>query len=330
MMNLPLIWAGLIAFIILMYVVLDGFDLGIGILYPFIKDHRERDLMMHTMSPIWDGNETWMVLGAACLYGAFPLVYSTVLPTLYLPLFLMLAALIFRGVSLEFRFKSHSDTRYLWDLAFSLGSIFAAFCQGLILGTFVQGHSFAGEVPYSWLTPFTVFTGISVVIGYALLGAGWLIARTEKDLQNKMYKAATILLSLLSICLLVVSLWTPFISEFVMHRWFDLSHLLYLSPFPIVTGLCILAAFYSLYKRKEWLPFLLSIGVFICAYAGFVISIWPYILPYHVTVWEAAAPHNTLVFLGVGIAILLPVLLAYNAYAYYVFRGKTQATDEHY
>lgn len=331
MSNLPLIWAGFIAFVIVMYVILDGFDLGIGILYPFVKGKHERDLMMQTISPLWDGNETWMVLGGATLYGAFPLVYSTVLPVLYMPLLMMVAALIFRGVSLEFRFKSTDDKRYVWDTAFALGSMLAAFCQGLILGAFVQGTSFASAASaYAWFTPFTIFTGTAVIIGYALLGSGWLIARTEHDLQNQMYRAASILLPMLCVCLLIVSVWTPFITKFVLHRWFSWPSSIYLSPLPITAGLCVIATFYSIKKRYEWLPFILSIGIFVCSYVGFVISIWPYLVPYQITLWEAASPPSTLIFLGIGVVILMPVLLSYTAYSYYVFRGKVRMDDDHY
>ncbi len=325
MFNLPFLCAAIIAFIIVMYVILDGFDLGIGILYPFVKNHQHRDIMMQTMSPIWDGNETWMVLGAASLYGTFPVVYSTMLPNLYLPILVMLAALIFRGVALEFRFKS-MQRRFVWDTAFAVGSILVGFCQGLILGTFVQGQAplQAPLLGFIWLTPFTIFTGFAVIVGYALLGAGWLIGRTENDLQATMYKVAKILLIILTICLLIVSAWSPFIAHEVMERWFKMPYLFYLAPLPIATAICIAAAFYSLYRRFHWWPFILSIGVFIFSYIGFAISIWPYLIPYKVTIWEAAAPHSTQVFYLVGVVILLPVLLAYTAYSYYVFRGKVK------
>ncbi|MCC2666681.1 MAG: cytochrome ubiquinol oxidase subunit cyanide insensitive [Gammaproteobacteria bacterium] len=329
MFNLTFVWGGLIAFIIAMYVILDGFDLGIGILFPFVKSGK-RDMLMNTITPVWDGNETWMVLGGATLYGAFPIVYSTVLPTLYIPLLLMVAALIFRGVSLEFRFKVDANKKILWDSAFAVGSIVAAFCQGLILGTFVEGKAYVDTQAYSWFSPFTVFTGFAVIIGYALLGAGWLIAKTEHDLQKKMYKAAMVLLILLSLCLAVVSGWTPFISEFVMHRWFSWPNMLYLAPLPLLTLFCILLAFYSLKQRKEWWPFILSIAIFMLAYAGFIVSIWPYMVPYHITLWEAAAPRSTQIFLLVGVLILMPILLAYTAYAYHIFRGKVRQEEHHY
>lgn len=322
---LTLSWVGILAFVIMMYVVLDGFDLGIGILFPWIHDEQQRDIMMQTAIPVWDGNETWMVLGAALLYGAFPLVYSTLLPTLYMPLMIMLAALIFRGVAFEFRFKAKAY-RYRWSIAFATGSTLAAFCQGLILGTFVQGYgvsdSFLIVKDYQWLTPFTLFTGIAVIFGYGLLGAGWLIARTTDELQTKMYLFAKRLLILISICLAIVSLWTPFIDPHIWHRWFSLPNLFYLLPLPIISILIIGYIWFTLNKRYHWQPLLFSIVLFLLAYLGFCISLWPYLIPYQVTFWQAASARSSLIFLLIGIVLLLPVLLAYTIYTYRVFRGK--------
>ncbi len=322
---LTLSWAGILAFVIMMYVVLDGFDLGIGILFPWIHDEQQRDIMMQTAIPVWDGNETWMVLGGALLYGAFPIVYSTLLPTLYMPLMIMLAALIFRGVAFEFRFKAKAY-RYRWSIAFATGSTVAAFCQGLILGTFVQGYgisdSFLIVKDYQWLTPFTLFTGIAVTLGYGLLGAGWLIARTTDELQTKMYLFAKRLLILISICLAIVSLWTPFIEPRIWHRWFSLPNLFYLLPLPIISIFTIGYIWFTLNKRYHWQPFLFSIGLFLLAYLGFCISLWPYLIPYQVTFWQAASARSSLRFLLIGIILLLPVLLAYTIYTYRVFRGK--------
>jgi cytochrome d ubiquinol oxidase subunit II len=234
---LILTWAIIISFAIIMYVLLDGFDLGIGILFPWVKNTEYRDVMMSTVAPVWDGNETWLVLGGASLYGAFPVAYSTLLPILYMPLMIMLAALIFRGVAFEFRFKAHRS-RFIWDTAFALGSTLAAFTQGVILGTFVQGY---GETlpatisPYQWLTPFSALTGMAVVTGYALLGSTWLIAKTVGDLQDKMFHAAKILLFFVACFLLIVSIWTPMIDPQVMARWFSIPNIFYLSPLPTAT-----------------------------------------------------------------------------------------------
>lgn len=322
---LALTWAGILAFVIIMYVVLDGFDLGIGILFPWVHDEHYRDIMMQTAIPVWDGNETWMVLGGALLYGAFPIVYSTLLPTLYMPLMLMLAALIFRGVAFEFRFKAN-NFRYRWSIAFAAGSIIAAFCQGLILGTFIQGYgisdSFLIVENYQWLTPFTLFTGIAVVFGYGLLGASWLIARTSDALQDKMYLFAKRLLIVIAFSLGVVSLWTPFIDLHIWHRWFSLPNLFYLLPLPLMSIIVIGYIWFTINRRYHWQPFILSIVLFLLAYVGFCISLWPYLIPYRITFWEAASAHSSLIFLLIGTSILLPILLSYTIYTYRIFRGK--------
>ena len=324
-MSLELIWAGILGFVIIMYVVLDGFDLGIGILFPFIKEEEYRDGMMNTVAPVWDGNETWLVLGGALLYGAFPLAYSTLLPLLYLPLIFMLCALIFRGIAFEFRFKAHSSKK-VWDYSFILGSILTAFLQGVILGTFVQIPTTLGTSPTSlslvWLTPFTLTTGLAVVCGYALLGATWLIGKTEGSLQDKMFKIARYLLIGLVVFLGIVSLWTPFISSAIMQRWFSTPNIFYLAILPLLSLITINYAFRVLKKRHEHGAFMASIAIFIFSYTGFIISIWPYIVPGRYTIWQAAASHSSLVFLLVGACILLPTLIVYNIFQYRVFKGK--------
>ncbi|MDQ8040144.1 MAG: cytochrome d ubiquinol oxidase subunit II [Rickettsiella sp.] len=325
-MLLILTWATIISFIIMMYVLLDGFDLGIGILFPWIKHGQYRDIMMSSVIPVWDGNETWLVFGAAALYAAFPLAYAALLPTLYMPVMILLASLIFRGVAFEFRFKAQRS-QFIWDFAFALGSTLAAFIQGIILGTFVKGygeHFPLTHSAYQWLTPFSIFTGFAVVCGYALLGATWLIVKTEGDLQAQLYKAAKFLLGLVAFFLVAVSIWTPFIEPRVMERWFSLPNFFYLSPLPFLTILIVAYNFYCLCKHREKAPFVLSMGLFIFAYIGFCISAWPYIIPHVVPVWEAAAPPSTLKFILVGTVVLLPILLIYTVYSYRVFRGKVK------
>lgn len=324
-------WATIISLIIMTYVLLDGFDLGVGILFPWIKQSEFRDIMMSTVVPVWDGNETWLVFGAAALYAAFPVAYGILLPTLYMPIMILLVALIFRGVAFEFRFKAHKS-QFIWDIAFSAGSIVAAFIQGIILGTFVKGygtHLPLSHSAYHWLTPFTLFTGVAVVCGYALLGATWLIIKTDDILQEKMYKAAKVLLPIVAFFLISVSIWTPIVEPQVMHRWFSLPNFYYLSPLPILTILIVFYNFYCLQKKKEKPPFILTIGLFIFSYIGFCISAWPYIIPHALSVWEAAAPASTLKFILVGAAIILPVLFIYTLYSYHVFRGKVK-TVIHY
>ncbi len=330
-MLLILTWATIISLIIMMYVLLDGFDLGVGILFPWIKSSEYRDIMMSTVVPVWDGNETWLVFGAAALYAAFPIAYGILLPTLYMPIMILLVALIFRGVAFEFRFKAQKS-QFVWDIAFAAGSILAAFTQGIILGTFVKGygnHLPLSHSAYHWFTPFTIFTGVAVVCGYALLGATWLIIKTEGVLQERMFKAAKVLLPVVAFFLVSVSIWTPIIEPQVMQRWFSLPNFYYLSALPILTILIVFYNFYCLQKKKERLPFILTIGLFVFSYIGFCISAWPYIIPHVLPVWEAAAPPSTLKFILVGAAIILPILLIYTLYSYHVFRGKVK-TVIHY
>ena len=330
-MLLILTWATIISLIIMMYVLLDGFDLGVGILFPWVKSSEYRDIMMSTVVPVWDGNETWLVFGAAALYAAFPIAYGILLPTLYMPIMILLVALIFRGVAFEFRFKAHKS-QFIWDIAFAAGSILAAFIQGIILGTFVKGygnHLPLSHSAYHWFTPFTIFTGVAVICGYALLGATWLIIKTDDILQERMFKAAKVLLLLVAFFLVSVSIWTPIVEPQVMHRWFSLPNFYYLSALPILTIWIVFYNFYCLQKKKGRLPFVLTISLFVLSYIGFCISAWPYIIPHVLPVWEAAAPPSTLKFILVGAAIILPILLIYTLYSYHVFRGKVK-TVIHY
>lgn len=325
------ILAGIVGFAIIMYVVLDGFDLGIGILFPWVDNEHHRNIMMSTILPVWDGNETWLVLGGATLYAAFPVVYSTILPTLYLPVILMLAALIFRGVSFEFLHSAYRS-RHLWVFCFSIGSTVAAFCQGVVLGTFVQGYTYESGAlitsNYQWLTPFSMLTGIAVVFGYALLGSTWLIAKTSNDLQRTMFHRAKVLLIFVAIFMILASLWTPLIDPGITQRWFSFPNFYYLSILPLITVFVFFTTWKALQSRFDFAPFILSICIFLLAYVGFAISVWPYVIPRAVTVWQAAAPFKSQVFILVGLVILLPVLIGYTAYSYVVFRGKV--TDPHH
>ncbi len=325
--TLPVIWAAIIAFAILMYVLLDGFDLGIGILFPWVANKEQRDIMMNSVAPLWDGNETWLVFGGAALYGAFPLAYGTLLPILYLPLMLMLIALVFRGVAFEFRFKAHRSL-FIWDVAFCVGSTVAAFCQGLILGTFVHGYTggqanlLFGEY-FVWFSPFSIMTGFAVVIGYALLGATWLIMKTEGELQKMMFHAAKILLVGIVFFIAAVSIWTPFVDPAIEHRWFSLPNFYYLAILPLLTFIAIIYAAVALRKRYEHSPFVMSILLFVFSFLGLGISMWPYMVPRSITIWQAASDSKSLSFLLVGTCILLPILIGYSIYAYIVFKGKT-------
>ena len=329
---LPLIFAVLLAFIVMIYVILDGFDLGIGILFPFTSSESERDKMMNSIAPVWDGNETWLVFGGAILYGGFPQVYGALLPVLYIPIMFMLIALIFRGVSFEFRFKA-DKSKPVWNWLFAIGSIAAAFFQGVILGCFVQGFSMNTQTmaitQSSWLTPFSLFTGVALICGYGLLGATWMIIKSKGKLQSEMVHYARGLLICVSFFLVFVNIWTPLHSAEVFNRWYQFPNFLWLSPLPLITAFAIYLTWrnLSLNSNNERKPFIYSIIIFLCSYIGIAISVYPCLIPHQITIWEAAAPSSTLTFILVGVAIMLPILLAYTLYAYSLFRGKT---EEHY
>ncbi len=323
--DLPLIWALLIAFAILAYVVLDGFDLGVGILFPLVRDGSQRGTMMNTVAPVWDGNETWLVLGGGGLFAAFPLAYAVLMPAFYAPLIAMLLGLVFRGVAFEFRFRSRRRQQ-LWDLAFAGGSLLAAFSQGIMLGAFVQGVTVAGRAYgggwYDWLTPFSLFTGASLVAGYALLGAGWLILKTEGELQRRFYGLALPLAALVVAMIGAVSLWTPFLDEAIAGRWFAWPNPLIFSPVPLLVAALALLLFLGVTRRRDAWPFLSGLGLFVLSFIGLGISLFPYIVPRAVTIWEAAAPSQSLGFMLVGAVVLLPIILGYTGYVYWIFRGK--------
>jgi len=323
----PLIWLGIIGFGVFMYVFLDGFVLGIGILSRFAKGETERDIMMNSVAPVWDGNETWLVMGGAGLMAAFPPVYAAMLPALYLPLSLMLIALIFRGVAFEFRFKAQRKAG--WNLAFNGGSIVATFCQGITLGAIVQGVAvvdgqYAGGA-FDWLTPFSIMTGIALIFGYALLGSSWLVLKSEGALQEQAYRWTTRLLIAVIGFMGLVSLWVPFLDLAYAERWFSWPNILYLLPIPLIVALVSWALFRAVKRRNDSLPFIYTLATFALGYVGLAISIWPHILPPDLTVWNAASPPETQGFLLIGMSVLLPFILFYTAYSYWVFRGKMTA-----
>ncbi|SEB23711.1 cytochrome d ubiquinol oxidase subunit II [Paraburkholderia sartisoli] len=332
-MDVTVVWAGIIALGLFMYVVLDGFDLGIGIVFPFFPDGKERDLMMNTVAPVWDGNETWLVLGGAGLFAVFPIVYSTVLSALYLPLVFMLACLIFRGVSFEIRSKANR-TKHLWDLAFIGGSAGAAFFQGIVLGAFLQGipvvdGSYAGDA-FGWLTPFSLLTGLGLVATYALLGCCWLVAKTEGDLQRRLHRVVWPLTVVLLGFIAVVSLWTPLQDPTIAARWFHDGLFYRLLPVPFLVAICAFFMRRAVRDRHHNTPFALALGLVLLGYVGLLVSLWPYAIPSSMTLWEAAAPRSSQVFTLVGAAVILPVILVYTTMGYWVFRGKVRHGDTHY
>ncbi|HEX6959905.1 MAG TPA: cytochrome d ubiquinol oxidase subunit II [Ferrovibrio sp.] len=327
-LDLPLIWAALIAFAVLAYVVMDGFDLGIGLLFPLFEREDERDKLMNSVAPVWDGNETWLVLGGGGLLAAFPLAYSVILPALYAPLIAMLLGLIFRGVAFEFRWRTRR-WKGVWDYSFALGSLVAALMQGITLGGLIQGIAVADRAYaggwWDWLTPFSLLTGVALAIGYALLGATWLIMKTGGAVQDRCYLLARRLGILLVVMIGIVSLWTPFLDQRFLTRWFGYPNVLLSAPMPIL----VLAAAWMLWRglsdrRREAQPFLASLALFVLSYIGLGISFWPLMVPPSITIWDAAAPDASLGFLLVGAVVLLPIILAYTAYAYWIFRGKVE------
>ncbi|AFT89581.1 cytochrome d ubiquinol oxidase subunit II [Paraburkholderia phenoliruptrix] len=332
-MDVTVVWAAIIALGLFMYVVLDGFDLGIGIVFPFFPDEKERDLMMNTVAPVWDGNETWLVLGGAALFAVFPTVYSTVLSALYLPLIFMLVCLIFRGVSFEIRAKANR-TKHLWDLAFIGGSAGAAFFQGVALGAFLQGipvidGAYAGDA-FGWLTPFSLLSGLGLVVTYALLGCCWLVAKTEGDLQRRLHRVVWPLTVVLLGFIATVSLWTPLQDANIAQRWFDDGLFYRLLPVPFLVAGCAFFMRRAVRERHHNTPFALALLLVLLGYAGLLVSLWPYAIPSSVTLWEAAAPRASQTFTLVGAAVILPIIIAYTTMGYWVFRGKVRHGDQHH
>ena len=328
--DLAFIWAGLIAFAVLVYVILDGFDLGIGILFPFAKSEGDRDLMMNSVAPVWDGNETWLVLGGGGLFAVFPLAYAIVMPALYMPIILMLLALVFRGVSFEYRWRT-KRWKGVWDIAFFGGSLLAAFTQGIALGALVQGIEVAGRAYaggwFDWLTPFSVLTGFAVVIGYALLGATWIVLKTENELQLQMRGYAWWLGAATLALIGVVSILTPFQDPVYFQRWFNLPGSLFSMIVPLLMLALAWSFFTGLNDGRDLQPFLSALGFFVVSFIGIGISFYPMMVPPSVTIWQAAAPDSSLAFALVGAVILIPMILAYTAYAYWVFRGKMDPSE---
>jgi cytochrome d ubiquinol oxidase subunit II len=327
---LPLVWAAILATAVTLYVILDGFGLGLGILFPFAPEEERRDVMMNTIAPFWDGNQTWLVLGGGGLLVAFPKAYGIIMSGLYLPIIIMLLALVFRGVAFEYRWVS-KPKHHLWDLAFSYGAIVATFMQGILLGGLLQGITvvdgqFAGGT-FEWLTPFSIFCGIGLLGGYALLGTTWLILKTDGPLEawarEKGKQALVIVLAVFA----VVSLWTPFALPQIFDRWFSWPNMLYLAPVPVLTALAALSCWRGLSSDAQSQPFVSTIALFLLGLVGLVISNVPYLVPHSLTVWDAAAPPSSQMFMLVGTLIMLPVILGYTAFVYWTFRGKVRVGE---
>ena len=330
--DLATIWAFIIAFAVFMYVVMDGFDLGIGILFPAFKTGQERDQAMNAIAPVWDGNETWLVLGGGGLLAAFPLAYAVILPATYPPIIAMLLALVFRGVAFEFRWRDPRHEQF-WDFAFFGGSLVAALSQGIVLGALLQGIEVEGR-GYAggwldWLSPYSLLTGVGVVAGYALLGATFLAMKVTGRAEEHAYRLAAKAGAATLLLMAMVSLATPLLAPQYWDRWFSWPNILFVSQVPVLTAILSHALYRSIRSRHRYRPFLFSLGLFGLGMAGLGISMWPYVVPQSITIWDAAAPERSQVFMLVGVALIMPIILAYTAWAYWVFRGKVDETGYH-
>jgi cytochrome d ubiquinol oxidase subunit II len=330
--DLATVWAVIIAFAIFAYVVMDGFDLGIGILFPSLKVGEERDQAMNSIAPVWDGNETWLVMGGGGLMAAFPLAYAVILPATYPLVIAMLLGLVFRGVAFEYRWR---DPRHRagWDIAFTLGSVVATFAQGMMLGAVLQGikvadRAYAGG-SLDWLSPFSLLTGFSLLAGYALLGVSWLIGKTQGSAQDHARRMAFRLGILTIVAMAAVSIATPFLAIDYWHRWFRMPGVLFTAQVPLATAVFAFLFFWSLKRGRERLPFLVALVLFALGFIGLGISMFPYIVPRALTIWDTAAPEKSQIFMLVGAVFILPLILTYTAWAYYVFRGKTVIEGYH-
>ena len=327
-LDLVPIWTCILGLAVFFYVLLDGFDLGVGMLYGLAPDTRARNTIMNSIAPIWDGNETWLLLGGIGLLAAFPVAFAVIIPAVYFPILVMLLALVFRGLAFEFRFRD-AENKTFWDHAFCCGSAIATFAQGLVLGAFIQGFSvvdgqFAGT-SLSFLTPFSVLTGVALIFGYGLLGAGWLILKTDGDVQAAARRHGRVCLIGVVSAIGIVCIWTPMMSPAVAARWFDWPNMLLLAPVPVLTVAAAFSTWRALGGRAEAMSFLGATGLFLLSYLGIAISLYPMIVPYQLTLWDAASSPRTQAFLLVGTLFLLPVILTYSGWSYWVFRGKVRA-----
>ena len=330
--ELSVIWFVIIVFATLMYIVMDGFDLGIGMLFGTVRGSTERDVMVNSVAPVWDGNETWLVLGGAGLFGAFPLAYAVIIDALSIPLTLMLIGLIFRGVAFEFRFQATPSHRPFWDRAFFGGSLLATFSQGVVVGAVINGFTVSGRAfsggMFDWLTPFSLFCGLGLCVAYALLGATWLVMKSEGALQQRMRELTRHTLLALMAVIAVVSVWTPLGWPSVAERWFTLPNFYWFVPVPILVLVFSLWIWrLSAHPASHARPFLLTLGLIFLGFSGLGISLWPNIIPPHITLWEASAPPASQLFMLVGTLLIIPVILVYTAWSYYVFRGKVSGNE---
>jgi cytochrome d ubiquinol oxidase subunit II len=321
------IWTLILGTAVFFYVLLDGFDLGVGILFPFVADSAQRNLMVNSISPVWDGNETWLVLGGIGLLAAFPLAFAIIMPAVYFPVLLMLLALVFRGVAFEFRFRE-AERLTFWDRGFAYGSALATFAQGVVLGSFIQGFQVDGRhfsgSSFDCFTPFSLLTGVALVFGYALLGSGWLIFKTSGELQEFARRAGRFAFLGVVAAVAVVSLWTPLADREIAQRWFIWPNVAFLSPVPVLTALVAFLEWRAL-SGGELAAYLYAVALFALSYLGIAISLFPMIVPHHFTLWQTASSPDTQLFLLLGTLFLLPIILVYTGWSYWVFRGKVRS-----
>jgi cytochrome bd ubiquinol oxidase subunit II len=328
MLDFVPIWTLIVGAAVFLYVLLDGFDLGVGMLYGLAPDTASRNTIMNSIAPIWDGNETWLVMGGLGLLAAFPLAFAIIIPAVYFPILVMLLALVFRGVAFEFRFRD-AERKTFWDHAFCYGSVVATFAQGMVLGAFLQGFKVTGRqfsgTSFDFLTPFSLMTGIALLFGYSLLGSGWLVLKTEGEVQAAARRHGRKCLLGTLVGILLVSIWTPYISAQIAARWFSWPNILFLAPVPILTAIVSVVTWRAFYGRTEALPFIGGILLFLLAYLGIGISIFPMIVPGQFSLREAASSPRTQAFLLVGTLALLPIIFMYTGWSYWVFRGKVRS-----
>jgi cytochrome bd ubiquinol oxidase subunit II len=326
------VWAAIVAFAVFAYVVMDGFDLGIGILFPLFGSEHDRGTLMNTVAPVWDGNETWLVLGGGGLMAAFPLAYAVLIPALYTPLIAMLLGLIFRGVAFEFRWRTQRGRRW-WDRAFFLGSTLASWMQGVALGAVLQGvrvegRHYAGGW-WDWLSAFSALTGLALVAGYATLGATWIILKTEGELQKRAFRLALRTGIAWIVGIAAVSAATPWLHTRYYQRWFTWPNILMTSQVPLLVLITTGLFLFALRRKWERMPFLLTLALFALGYVGLGVSVYPYLVPESISIMDAAAPAISQRFMLVGTAVLIPIIVGYTAHAYWVFRGKVGTAGYH-
>jgi cytochrome d ubiquinol oxidase subunit II len=328
-MDLVPVWVFLVGLVVILYVILDGFSLGTGLLFPTAKNDAERDTLMNSIAPVWDVNQTWIVFGGGALFATFPTTYAVLFSALYIPLLTFIFGLIFRGVALEFRANAHRKA--VWDRAFFIGSLVAVLAQGITLGAYISGIKTTNGVfsggALDWLTPFSLMVGLALVAGYGLLGATYLLIKTTGPVRDRAFGQALLAALVVAGFLVMVSIWTPIQNPEIFTRWFSRPRVYFIWVFPLLGIISFYLLIINLKKRREIAPFLFSILLFLSAYLGLEAALYPYAILPDITVFQAAAQQETLVFTLWGVVLVLPFVLGYTIYSYWVFRGKIAEAD---